>query len=194
MFKRYTTLFAAAMMLISTSMVKADVLDLNLNNDSLQLLYTSPFSSDTGLGGANLEVGVIYTEADDYLGIVGLDIKGEAGSGSPGLVAGVGVRGYAVSINTVDIGALAIGGLLQYSPPSMNRLSIVGQVFYAPEILTFMDGQHLQSVEFRIEYKILTQATVYLGYRDIEADLDVVGGSASIDIDNGAHLGLRFMF
>jgi len=54
-----------------------------------------------------------------------------------------------------------------------------------------MDGKHLQSVEFRIEYKILTQATVYLGYRDIEADLDVGG---SVDIDNGGHLGLRFTF
>jgi len=193
MYKRYTTLLAASMMLISTSMVKADALDFNLNNDSVQLLYISPFTSDTGLGGANLEVGVIYTEADDYLGIVGLDIKGEAGSGSPGLVAGVGVRGYGISIDTVDIGALAIGGLLQYSPPAMNRLSVVGQVFYAPEILTFMDGKHLQSAEFRIEYKILTQATVYLGYRDIDADLDVVG-SPSVDIDNGGHLGLRFMF
>ncbi len=193
MFKRYITLLAASMMLMSTSMVKADALDLNLNNDSVQLLYISPFTSDSGLGGASLEVGMIYTEADDYLGIVGLDIRGEAGSGSPGLVAGVGVRGYGIGLDTVDIGALAIGGLLQYSPPSMNRLSIVGQVFYAPEILTFMDGKNLQSAEFRVEYKILTQATVYLGYRDIEADLDAVGGG-SIDIDNGGYLGLRFMF
>jgi len=193
MFKQCILPLGLMMMLTAASAVKADALDLNLNNDSVQLLYISPFTSNEGIGGANLEVGVIYTEADDYLGIIGLDVKGEAGSGSPGLVAGVGVRGYGIGLDAYDISALAIGGLVQYSPPSLSRLSVVGQVFYAPEILTFMDGKHLQSVEFRIEYKILTQATVYLGYRDIEADLDLdVGGS--VDIDNGGHLGLRFTF
>jgi len=191
MFKQYAVLLVSMMMLGAFSSVKADALDLNLNNDSVQLLYISPFTSSDGIGGANLEVGVIYTEADDYLGIIGLDIKGEAGSGSPGLVAGVGLRGYGIGLDNIDISALAIGGLVQYSPPALNRLSVVAQVFYAPEILTFMDGKHLQSVEFRIEYKILTQATVYLGYRDIEADLDAGG---SVDIDNGGHLGLRFTF
>jgi len=191
MFKRCVLPLVSMMMLGAFSSVKADALDLNLNNDSVQLLYTSPFTSDAGIGGANLEVGAIYTEADDYLGIVGLDVKGEAGSGSPGLVAGVGVRGYGIGLDTVDIGALAIGGLVQYSPPALNRLSVVGQIFYAPEILTFMDGKHLQSAEFRIEYKVLTQATVYVGYRDIEADLDAGG---SVDVDNGGHLGLRFTF
>jgi hypothetical protein len=192
MFKRCVLpLVSMMVMMTAASAVKADALDLNLNNDSVQLLYISPFTSNEGIGGANLEVGVIYTEADDYLGIIGLDVKGEAGSGSPGLVAGVGVRGYAIGLDTIDISALAIGGLVQYSPPALNRLSVVAQVFYAPEILTFMDGKHMQSVEFRVEYKILTQATVYLGYRDIEADLDFGG---SVDIDDGGHLGLRFTF
>ncbi len=189
MFKRYALFLG--LVLMTTSAVKADTLDLNLNNDSVQLLYISPFTSDEGLGGASLEVGMVYTEADDYLGIIGLDIKGEAGSGSPGLIAGVGVRGYGVGTNRADIGALAIGGLLQYSPPSLSRLGIVGQIYYSPEILTFMDGEHLQSAEFRVEYKVLTQAVVYLGYRNIDADLDNGG---SIDIDDGGHLGLRFMF
>jgi len=196
MFKRYTQgalsiLLAVSMMLVVAPAVKADTVDLNLNNDSVQFLYISPFTSDEGLGGANLEIGAIYTEARDYLGVIGLDIKGEAGSGSPGLVAGVGVRGYGIGTNRADIGALAIGGLVQYSPPSLSRLGIVGQVYYSPDILTFMDGKNLLSAEFRVEYKVLTQAVVYVGYRDVGADLD---GGGSIDIDDGGHLGLRFMF
>ncbi len=190
MFKRYTLLVASAMLMLAPA-VKADTLDLNLNNDSVQFLYITPFTSDQGIGGASLEMGMIYTEDNDYLGIIGLDIKGEAGSGSPGLVAGVGVRGYGVNTSRADIGALAIGGLLQYSPPALSRLGIVGQIYYSPEILTFMDGRNLLSVEFRVEYKVLTQAIVYLGYRDVSADLD---GGGSVDVDDGGHIGLRFMF
>jgi len=186
-----TTLLAVLMMLMATPAVKADTFDINLNNDSAQFLYITPFTSDAGINGANLEVGMLYTEADDYLGMVGLDIKGEAGSGSPGLIAGVGLRGYGIGTSRADIGALAIGGLVHYSPPSLNRLGLVGQIYYSPEILTFMDGKHLQSVELRVEYKVLSQAVVYLGYRNIDADLD---GGGSIDIDDGGHLGLRFMF
>ncbi len=196
MLKRYThgafgALLAASMVLMVAPVAKADTVDLNLNNDSVQFLYISPFTSDEGLGGASLEAGLIYTEANDYLGIVGLNIKGEAGSDSPGLVAGVGVRGYGISTDRADIGALAIGGLVQYSPPSLSRLGLVGQLYFAPEILTFMDGKNLLSMEFRVEYKVLTQAVVYVGYRDIESDLD---GGGSIDVDSGGHLGLRFMF
>lgn len=190
MFKRYT-LLVVSMMLMAAPAVKAGTLDLNINNDSVQFLYSTPVTSEAGLGGANLEMGMIYTEEDDYLGIVGLDIKGEAGSGSPGLIAGVGIRGYGVSTDKVDIGALAIGGLVHYSPPILSRLGIVGQIYYSPEILTFMDGKHLQSAEVRVEYKVLTQAVVYLGYRNIDADLDNGG---KMDLDDGGHLGIRYMF
>lgn len=186
-----STLFAVSMMLLAAPAVQADTFDINLNDESAQLLYISPFTSDEGIGGANMEVGMLYTEADDYLGMIGLDIKGEAGSGSPGLIAGVGLRGYGIGTTGADIGAFAIGGLVHYSPPSLSRLGLVTQIYYSPEILTFMDGKHLQSVELRVEYKVLTQAVVYLGYRNIDADLD---GGGSIDIDDGGHLGLRFMF
>jgi len=190
MFKRYTV-FIVSMLLLATSAAKADTVDLNLNNDSVQLLYISPFTSDAGLDGADLEVGFVYTEANDYLGIVGLGIKGEVGSGSPGLIAGVGIRGYGVGTSRADLGALAIGGLVQYSPPLLSRLGVVAQFYYSPEVLTFMDGKNLQSSELRIEYKVLTQAVVYIGYRNIDANLN---GGGSLDVDDGGHLGLRFMF
>lgn len=187
---RYLTL-AVSMLLLTTPAAKADTFDVNLNDDSVQFLYLSPFTSDVGLSGAQLEFGMLYTEEDDYLGIIGLDIKGEAGSGSPGLVAGVGLRGYGIGTSRADIGALAVGGMVHYSPPSLSRLGLVGQIYYSPEILTFMDGKHLISTEVRVEYKVLTQAVVYVGYRNIDADLDNGG---DIDIDDGGHLGIRYMF
>jgi hypothetical protein len=167
----------------------ADEVDLTLSDNSALFRYIQ--HSNSSYGHSELDAGFLYTNSSDFLAMVGMQVKGEAGSGSPGLHVGVGVKGF--SVNTVDYGvlAVAIGGELHYSLASMSRLSFRGQLYHAPAIVTFMDANRFTYGALSIEYKLLQQATMYLGYRNVTVGRK---GFANADLDDDTHIGMRIEF
>ncbi len=172
--------------------VSAQSFDINLNNDAAEFNLNAPLSSGLQLSGTEMNFGFLYTKDDDYMGMVGLQVMGSTGSGSPGLSAGLGVKAFGGNTdNNNDFVAITLGGLVSYSPPAFERLNLDVYLNYSPDIVTFLDANNFIYYGARIGYKILEQASVYLGYREVR--IDPSHGSHET-IDNGGHIGVEIFF
>jgi len=185
----------AALLCVFGAEAGARELDLSLSNDTALFRYSSPISY-SGYGQTNADFGFMYTELDDVMVLGGIEMMGEAGSHAPGLHLGVGVKGYGVSLdNGADIASVALGAKAWYVPPEFNRLGLVGQFYFGPDVTTFGDAEKFWDFNMRAEYEVLPEAAVYLGYRNVRARLErVTAGKRDVDLDKGWHIGLRMSF
>jgi len=178
-----------AVLLCGSTLVMAQEIDLTLSDNSALFRYLH--HSNSGYGHSEVDAGFLYTNDNDFLLMLGIQVEGEAGSGSPGLSAGVGVKGFTANTDAFDLFAVGIGGELRYSPPSISRLGFRIQLYHAPGIVTFMDADRFTYGTLSVEYEVLQQATVYLGYRNVETD---IRGQGNAELDDDSHIGLRIMF
>ena len=192
MFLRH--LVALSFFAFSTT-VLADTIDVNVRDTSAQVQYKSSMGRDT-LGKTEFHFGVLYANKDDLMGDFGLLVKDEVGSKAPGFCVGVGIKGVVASVrgnnpSTSTASALTLGGVVRYSPPSTPPLSFAGLVYLSPNIVTFGDAQRYIEVGARMEYEVIPQATVYLGYRRISFALKALPDAV---LDSGPHIGVRLSF
>ena len=185
----FNQLAAFVLSFIAANVVYAQALDVNLNDDTAEFRYITPVGYENSFGGAELDFGFMSTSTDDVMGIVGFQAVDEAGSATPGLRVGVGVKGFAGTIDSNDIYAVTLGGNARL--PVFNRVAIYGDFHYAPNVVTFGDAERLLFITAHLEYEILPQATVYVGYRKLHVNLSEGG---HVSIDNGAHIGIQFNF
>ena len=182
-------LVAAASCLASVSAM-AQSFDINLSNDAAMLAYSSALGQQ-GFGHGQLDAAVLFTDNDTFMGKAGFGVVGEAGSGSPGLMVGVGVNLYGVTTKHNDVAALALSGRFDYAPPPMPRLRVGGEIDLAPSIVTFIDGDHLYDSSAYLGYEIFQDAVAYAGYRRIKVS---VQSSHDQTLDSGGYVGINFRF
>jgi YfaZ precursor len=180
---------AVALCLASASAV-AQTFDINLSNDAAMLTYMTPLGQQ-GFGHGQLDASVLFTDNDNFLADLGLGVVGAAGSGSPGLTAGVGVKLYSVTTKHNDVVALALGGQIDYSPPVLPRMHLSGAVNLAPSIVTFMDGDLLFDGSLNIGYEIFQNAIAYFGFRKVKVNIQ---NGNNVTVDSGGYLGVKFKF
>jgi hypothetical protein len=178
---------------LSTTAV-ADSLDLDLRDKAFRGSYSMNVSGKSGL---STELGVLTNEDTDQLNdtmyYVGLLVTGENWSKSGTFNISLGGKAVYTSPNSVDLGAIAFGGDIRFSP--VHRLGIGGSFYYAPEITSFMDCKKYTESNVRVDYQVLPQAFVYANYRNIEMDIEYAGGTASdVEIDKGLSIGMKLLF
>ncbi len=187
-------LSVSTMVTISTTAL-ADTIDINLRDASAQLQYISSMGRDA-LGKTEFHFGVLYVNKNNLLSDFGLLVKDELGGNAPGFSVGVGIKGVVARVtgNNPEVSnasALALGGLVRYSPPASPRLGIVGQVYLSPNIVTFGDADRYVETGARLEFELIPQAVVYLGYRRIGFGLK---SRPYAILDEGVNLGVRISF
>jgi len=125
--------------------------DINLNMGTFGVDAGMSYDKDESLSTAHLGLNVVDTE-----------------SGSGPLEIGIGTRLYAIQADREqedDVSlALTLGGWYRYTLPEANRLSIYGSLYYAPEVLSFTNLDHMYTYEFRAEYMTMRNARIYLSY------------------------------
>jgi hypothetical protein len=182
-------IFALSLLTVST-FVLADTVDFNLRNDSVQFQYFA--SMGTGnLGKSELHAGLLYVNQKDLLADIGIIVKDEVGKNAPGVSVGVGIKGLTAEANGNTEAAVALGGLVRYSPFPDHRLGIIGLLYFAPNIVTFGDAVRYTETGARLEYEVIPQAAAYLGYRKINFGFE---SGPDATVDEGAYVGLRIMF
>ena len=182
-------LVAGASCLVSVSAM-AQSFDINLSNDAAMLTYTSALGQQ-GFGHGQVAGSILFTDNDAFMGKAGFGVVGEAGSGSPGLMVGVGVNLYGVTTNNNDVAALALSGKLDYAPPLLARMRIGGEINLAPSIVTFIDGDHLNDGSVYLGYEIFQDAVAYFGYRRIKVSIQ---NGTDQTVDSGGYVGINFRF
>lgn len=180
----------AAVLCLASANAMAQTFDINLSNDAAMLTYMSPMGQQ-GFGHGQMEGSVLFTDNDNLLGDVGFGVVGDAGTGSPGLMVGVGVKLYGVTTKHNDVAALALGGQFDFTPPAVPRLHFGGQINLAPSIVTFMDGDHLYAGNLELGYEIFRDAIAYFGFRRVKVNIQ---NGSNVTVDSGGYLGIKFRF
>lgn len=115
-----------------------------------------------------------------------------------GIFLGLGAQLYAydadLSANATfdDSGvALGVGGFGRWAFPTLSRLGLGGEIYYAPGVLAFNDTESFLEYAVRLEFHALRSADIYLGYRRVEIDIDEFG---DVDFEKDAFIGARLTF
>lgn len=166
--------------------ILADALDINLNDDAVQASYTTNWRN------AQLNFGILSnTDQHDWVASVGLLALGEKQTGDGRTEAGLGGKIYLADAANKDILALGLGGQFRVFPNN-GPVGFGGFLYYAPDIVTVLDGEKFWEWGARIELEVIKRtANVYLGYRKVRADLD---NNTRVTVDSGIHLGVRISF
>ncbi len=188
-------LFAFSTLALVSTTALADSVDINLRDTSAQFQYISSLGRDP-LGNTKFHAGVLYVNHNNMLGDFGLVVQDELGDNAPGYSVGVGIKGIVAKVNgngpvNNSASALALGGLVRYSPPSAQRLGIVGEIYWSPNIVTFGDANRYIETNARVEYEVIPQAVAYVGYRRISFGINT---GPNETLDQGFNVGVRISF
>lgn len=184
--------FAALMLLSATA--HAEKLDLNISNEAVRAAFSGPMTFGQR-GGGRYEFGYLYSDKRDArlnVGHAALMVSGDAGANNANVEVGLGLRGVGIDQRGGSGGAVAVGGDFDLRLPEFNRIGLVGYAFYAPRVLSFSDVDRYIDTAITLDYELIRDASVYVGYRQVRVRIDDFGGS---DLrDNSTIVGLRLRF
>lgn len=176
---------AAAVLALASFSAVAGSVDINLSNDTLEAKY------EQAVGAADWTFGGLYNRDDkNYDFNVGLLAAGEGSAGKSRVEGGLGGRVYGVHVAGSDVAALALGGQLRWFPGN-GSFAFGGYAFYAPKVVTFIDGKNFYDVGLRAEVEVFRNSFAYLGYRWTRAELN--DGSQPY-VDRGGFVGIMVKF
>jgi len=169
--------------------VAADEIDLSFNTDAVRLVYKHALQAN------NLETegGWLHDKDAGDVVHIGLNLASEASESATPVRAGLGGRlAYFNGDRHNQSGeALAIGGFVRYTVPQYNRIILGGQVYFAPDVLSFSHAKQFVDSRVRISYNVMREADVYLGARYVKGKFDKAKHAR---FDTGLHIGIDLRF
>jgi hypothetical protein len=163
----------------------AGTLDINLSNDTLEAKY------DSAAGAADWTFGALYNRDDkNYAFNIGLLAAGEGSAGNSRVEGGLGGKVYTIHVAGSDVAALALGGQIRWFPGNRS-VALGGYAFYAPKVVTFIDGKNFYDTGLRAEVEVFRNSFAYLGVRWTRAELE--DGSQPY-VDRGGFAGVMVKF
>lgn len=173
-----------------TFAAQAQSIDISLSDDSAMFQYSQMIMGENF---SNLELsgGFLYDTSDNRLFALGLELVEDLEFMTTFLEVGIGGKLFFSSVNEIESLNLGLGGRFSYFIPKINQLSLGSYGYYAPNIVSFYDSDRSWIVGVQLNYNILEQAAVYVGYRVIKTDIK---NSGEITVDEGVHVGLKITF
>jgi hypothetical protein len=178
----------------------ADGVDLKLADKTAEIVYLTE-SSTFGYGGADVGMGFFFNEADDWMVSAMAMVTGHSASNERSLQFGVGMKLLLASLKPAslnraneNIGALGLAVQARYVIPSATPVAFLLEGVIAPNITSFSGAEQYAEYRFAVELEVTPSARAYIGYRNIEIDLDGLAAGTSVEIDDEVHLGVRIEF
>ena len=181
------TLTAACILLGASSAWAGGSLDIGLANESIRVEHDA-----TRVGtGAHVTAGVLYNELQGYAFSAGFNAVDATGANKQ-TVGGVGVKAFIYDAEDEDIAfSAAVGGFARYTPDYLNGLGLEAILYYSPDVISFNNTSSMYEFAVRLNYKVMPQARVFLGYQDVSATYEDGGKKA---IDRGINIGFRMNY
>lgn len=180
--------------LIPASNVLSAGMDLKLSSETAEVTFLTQ-SATFGYGGADIGIGLFLNEKDDFLVNGAIIVSGSGTGDVRALHFGVGGKVYAGRLDfepsNLSGGAIAVGGNLRYVFPSSTPFAILVEGFWAPDVTSFSDFDGITEYRVAFELEVTPSARAYVGYRNLEAELD---NGVKYKLDDHAHIGVRFDF
>ncbi len=163
----------------------AGSVDLNLSNDAIEGKFYA------NAGAADWTFGALYNrDSKDHALNVGLLAVGETSVANSRIEGGLGGKLYGVSVGSSDVLALALGLQARWFPGN-GSFAVGGYAFYAPRVVTVLDGEQFWDIGVRAEVELIRNSFLYVGYRQVRAELD---SKAKVDVDKGGFVGMQIKF
>jgi hypothetical protein len=145
-----------------------------------------------GVDQARGHAGFYFSDDRDLIGNVGL-MTVPTPLFVDGLSLSAGARGFLALLSTPneDVFGLAPGVEARYVLPYSHPMAVVGNIFYAPNILTLGDAKNILDLDVRYEVQVVPNAVGFVGYREFRFDSDQGDDTRAA---NGIHVGGRFSF
>ncbi|MDX1453949.1 MAG: YfaZ family outer membrane protein [Gammaproteobacteria bacterium] len=168
--------------------VAAAELNFNVSDEAAKIDYASNYS-----GGSRISTGLLHNDenADVYVGHLGLHLVDNAATEARPVIVGLGGKLLFVDSDVQSGSAIALGSFFRFNFAQANRFAVAGSVHYAPDVIAFNDLTQYIEYDIRAEYEVLKNASIYLGYRNLEVEVD---GAVDVELDDGLHFGMRFVF
>lgn len=175
--------------------VQAETLDLNLNSDAVQVGLDGPLSRVLSGTSGEYQLGALFSEdenVDFATGSAAAVLTGDVGAPAANVTAGLGVRAQFTDVEEDSGGGLAIGGQVDVRVPGFERIGAQAQVWFQPEVISFGEIEEQLEYGASLDYQVLRNGSIYVGYREVEVESEHSGGSFTAD--DGLHFGLRLTF
>jgi hypothetical protein len=172
--------------LISTPVI-AGSFDIGLNDDSFQIGFEQALSNDN-YGNSFGNARFLYNgDEDTRMGSIGFDFVGRPGN-LPGISVGAGPKLYlGKTDHNVDFINLGVGLRTDYTLPQLQGLGVSAGLYYAPKVFSGQDSNKLMDFQVRLTYAIIPKVKLFLGYQNIQLDVD--GSHGTWTIDDGIRAG-----
>lgn len=192
--KRLVILMAIA--LVPLKSVYAEAVDFSVGSDMAELSYLTQNAS-FGDSGADIGFSVLVNEYNDVVASGLILVSGNKLGDVDGLHLGVGAKVYIGFLDEpnglapVDGGAIAIGARVRYLFPGSTPVAIFGEGYFAPAVTSLSGIDGIVETRLGFELEVTPSARAFVGYRNIEVTFD---NNVDYEVDEGAHVGLRFEF
>lgn len=189
---------AAAALLFagSCNVAQAEIFDANVSGDSIRIDIDGPLKRLISDVNGAYDVGGIWGDDehnDNFFSVHGgLLVTGDAGApkNSASVTAGLGARLQYIGGEDDKGGALEFGGRGEVRIPQYERFGASAYAWYGPNAASFGDMDHIFEYSVALDYQVLRDASIYVGYRKLSAD---VGHGQDLE-EKGLHGGLRLTF
>ncbi|UZE95181.1 YfaZ family protein [Alkalimarinus alittae] len=174
-------------LIAGSTVAHANDVSLRISDDSVHTqVNISPNSSTIDFG-----AGYMYHEGSRHIINIDMHAKGQTAIGNLPTTVGVGVQATGFDDKQIDGGALGLGGFARLNLPSVPGLSFEGALHYAPSILSFGDADDLTRFKAQVNYRVIQNADVFLGYHFLNTDLE---HSNDVTLDEGIFAGMKLLF
>ncbi len=189
---RLTQAFLVIVLVSAAVPAMAGTLDANISSDSVRGTYSQALKGYDRYGTPYWDAGLLYSDdSDAWIGHLGLQVVGDTAARNASIRAGLGGRLYFVNSDPGDGAALGLGGNVTLSVPQYNRIALRGHAYFAPNIVAFHDLDQFFEYGVALQYQLLKENYVYVGYRQIRVDTSHHGHQT---LDTGILVGLRLRF
>ena len=166
---------------------QASEVEINIGNESVN----AQVNLLTGTRQAEFGGGYIYREGGVHIGNVDLHARGQTALGNLPTTVGIGAQMSFFDEDRLDGYALGLGGYAHLKIPEVPGLGFKAAVHYAPSITTFSDAEQFLRTDLKVTYRVIQNADVYVGYRNVRVDIENQGHRS---LDENVHLGFMIIF
>lgn len=168
----------------------------NVNKDTLELgadIYLNKYYNTNNSSNYYLTAGYLRTEGeknndDQSLTSVGFKLINPM-TDNYGISLGMGMKSVYSTHESDSFLAipLTLNGRIEFN----EVIYFDANISYAPQVLSFMDGESYRDIQARINYKVLADGYIYLGGRNIETKYE---NNTRVKFDTSAFVGFEIRF
>lgn len=166
--------------------------EVSLSNDTLQLRYISS-GKQVHVDGSQFSAAFFLSEQRDVLLFAELMFPADLHLGALGITIGPRVYMALLSQENNDVMAMSIGTQLRLDLNKSRGFAILGEAYYAPDILTFGTANSVTDFMARAELRLAPRITGFAGYRWFEVDV-IQGSGSNRKLEDGVFAGFNWKF